>query len=71
MGCFVITSSLIRPSKLRRAMEAGTKYPCSGLAVASRCGSLLLSLSVDMRSADDVIAFEGSAATFDHTLYDS
>ena len=33
------------------------------LSVASRCGSLLLSLSADVRSSDDVIAFEGRRST--------
>ena len=31
----------------------------SPLAVASRCGGVLLSLSADVCSSDDVIAFEG------------
>ena len=32
----------------------------NNLSVAPRCGSLVLSLSADARSSDDVIAFEGT-----------
>ena len=49
MGCCV-------PLVLRDLSKGGQRNLPS---VASRCGSLLLSLSADVRSFDDVIAFEG------------
>ena len=65
MGC--VTGSFALKGQRRGAKQPITDFcPCRGQSnpsVTSRCGSLLRSVSADVRSSDDVIAFEGQSST--------
>ena len=58
-----------RPVDIRKPLPTESLLEDTGRSnppVTSRCGSLLFSASADVRSSDDVIAFEGPTARTGH-----